>query len=77
MPFWPSMGYPTDRPTFNYIDDVEISYETTFTGGAYLVLNCYELVTSHEFFEWIDADNPRKCSPTHRVTERVQRATRL
>jgi hypothetical protein len=56
----PTILYPTDRPTFNYIDDVEISYETTFTGGAYLVLNCYE-DTSHELFEWTDADNPRKC----------------
>lgn len=55
--------YPMGYPTFNYIDDVDVSYETTFTGGAYLVLNCYTS-SSKEITEWVYAQNPSKlCFP--------------
>lgn len=50
--------YPTGNPTFNYVDDVNITYNTTFTNGAYLVLNCFTN-RIHSFWEWVFAPNPR------------------
>jgi hypothetical protein len=44
--------YPQGNPTFNLVDDVNITYNTPFTAGAYFVLNCFTTY-AHSLVEWV------------------------